>query len=146
MLTSPVMSMSQAWPIFTDWATAEIVQASLDRWQVEGQFRLSNDEDLVGARPLRHWTDSKIRLHLFTCVVVMTYLRILENRLTLKGIRRTANTAMADMQRLHSVLSLQKGARKHERRLENPSEPQAEVLKALGYRISRDGVLHPDLA
>jgi len=127
----------------TDWTTAEIVQASLDRWQVEDQFRLSNDEDLVGARPVRHWTDSKIRLHLFTCVVAMTYLRILENRLACKGIQRTANDVMNDMQRLHSVLSLRKGARKPERRLENPCETQAEVLEALGYRIRSDGVLRP---
>jgi transposase len=129
----------------TDWTTAEIVQASLDRWQVEDQFRLSNDEDLVSARPVRHWTDSKIRLHLFTCVVAMTYLRILENRLVRKGIQRTANDVMADMRRLHSVLSLKKGARKPERHLETPSETQAEVLMAFGYRINNDGVLRPVL-
>lgn len=126
-----------------DWTTAEIVQASLDRWQVEERFRLSNDEDLVGARPFRHWTDSKIRIHLFTCVVAMTYLRMLENRLTHKGVQRTAKNVMTDMQRLHSVLSLRKGARKPERRLETPSETQAEVLEALGYRINREGVLRP---
>jgi transposase len=125
----------------TDWTTAEIVQASLDRWQVEDQFRLSNDEDLVGARPVRHWTDSKIRLHLFTCVVALTYLRMLENRLARKGIQRTASDVMKDMQRLHSVLSLNKGARQPERRLENPSETQAEVLSAFSCRIDSDGVL-----
>lgn len=127
----------------TDWTTAEIVQASLDRWQVEDQFRMSNDDDLVSARPVRHWTDSKIRIHLFTCVVAMTYLRILETRLARKGIQRTANDVMADMQRLHSLLSLRKGARKPERRLETPSETQAEVLTAFGYRIDSDGVLRP---
>ena len=127
----------------TDWTTSEIVQASLDRWQVEDQFRLSNNDDLVSARPVRHWTDSKIRIHLFTCVVAMTYLRILENRLARKGIQRTANDVMADMQRLHSVLSLRKGARKPERRLETPSETQSEVLMAFGYRIDSGGVLRP---
>ena len=127
----------------TDWTTAEIVQASLDRWQVEDQFRLSNNDDLVSARPVRHWTDSKIRIHLFTCVAAMTYLRILENRLASKGIQRTPNDVMADMQRLHSVLLLSKGARKPERRLEIPSETQAEVLSAFGQRIDSDGVLRP---
>ena len=58
----------------TDWTTREIVEASLDRWQVENRFRLSKDDDLVGTRPVRHWTDSKSRCHLFTCVVAMTYL------------------------------------------------------------------------
>jgi transposase len=127
----------------TDWTTAEIVQASLDRWLVEDQFRLSNNDDLVGARPVRHWTDSKIRLHLFTCVAAMTYLRMLENRLVRKGIQRTANDVMTDMQRLHSVLSLRKGTRQPERRLETPSETQSEVLDALGYQVGNDGVLRP---
>ena len=127
----------------TDWTTAEIVQASLDRWQVEDQFRLSNNDDLVGARPVRHWTDSKIRLHLFTCVAAMTYLRMLENRLVRKGIQRTANDVMTDMKRLHSVLSLRKGTRQPERRLETPSETQSEVLNALGYQVGNDGVLRP---
>jgi transposase len=126
-----------------DWTTAEIVQASLDRWQVEDRFRLSNDDDLVGARPVRHWTDSKIRLHLFTCVVAMTYLRMLEERLRRAGIQRTASNVMADMRKLHSVLSLRQGARKLERRLETPSKTQAEVLKAFEYRIDNGGVLHP---
>ena len=126
-----------------DWTTAEIVQASLDRWQVEEKFRLSNDDDVVGARPFRHWTDSKIRLHLFTCVVAMTYLRILENRLARNGVERTAHDVMTDMQRLHSVLSVRKGARKPERRLETPGKTQAEVLNAFGYRINSSGVLRP---
>jgi transposase len=124
-----------------DWTTAEIVQASLDRWQVEDQFRLSNDEDLVGARPVRHWTDSKIRLHMFTCVVAMTYLRMMEAQLDLAGIQRTASDVMADMRKLHSVLSVRKGARKPERRLETPSKTQSEVLKAFGYQVDESGVL-----
>jgi transposase len=47
----------------TDWPTGEIIQASLDRWQVEDRFRLSKDDELVGISPVRHWTDSKIRCH-----------------------------------------------------------------------------------
>ena len=70
----------------TDWSTAEIVQASLDRWKVEDAFRLSNDDDLVSIRPVRHWTDSKIRCHLFSCVVALTYLRRLEIHLRQHGI------------------------------------------------------------
>jgi len=127
----------------TDWTTSDIVKASLDRWQVEDRFRLSNDDDLVSARPIRHWTDSKIRLHLFTCVVAMTYLRQLELKLAASGIKRTAEDVMEDMKHLHSVLSLSKGARKPARRLETPSKTQAEVLSALDHYIDDDGVLQP---
>jgi transposase len=127
----------------TDWTTREIVKASLDRWQVEDRFRLSKNDDLVGTRPIRHWTDSKIRCHLFTCVAAMTYLRRLEIKLSSLGISRTAEDVMDDMQHLHSVLSLNKGSRKPRRRLETPTKTQSEVLSALGHRIDDGGVLHP---
>ena len=125
-----------------DWTTREIVEASLDRWQVEDRFRLSKNDDLVGTRPIRHWTDSKIRCHLFTCVAAMTYLRRLELKLSAAGISRTAEDVMDDMQHLHSVLTLNKGSRKLVRRLETPTKTQSEVLTALGHRIDESGVLH----
>jgi transposase len=126
----------------TDWTTREIVEASLDRWQVEDRFRLSKNDDLVGTRPIRHWTDSKIRCHLFTCVAAMTYLRRLELKLASAGVNRTAEDVMDDMHHLHSVLTLNKGSRKPIRRLETPTKTQSEVLSALGHRIDDSGVLH----
>jgi transposase len=72
----------------TDWTTSEIVQTNLERYKVEQAFRQSNDPDLVSTMPLRHWTDSKIRCHLFTCVVAMAYLRRLERRLEAAGVKR----------------------------------------------------------
>ena len=125
----------------TDWTTGEIVEASLDRWQVENRFRLSNDYELVSARPIRHWTDSKIRCHLFSCVVALTYLRRLELKLSAIGIKRTAEDVMDDMRHLHSVLTLSKGSRKLNRRLETPSKTQAEVLSCFGYYVDESGVL-----
>jgi transposase len=124
-----------------DWTTREIVEASLDRWQVENRFRLSNDDELVSARPIRHWTDSKIRCHLFSCVVAMTYLRRLELKLSAVGIQRTAEDVMDDMRHLHSVLTLSKGSRKLNRRLETPSKTQAEVLSCFGCYVDESGVL-----
>jgi len=125
----------------SDWTTREIVEASLDRWQVENRFRLSNNDDLVATRPIRHWTDSKIRCHLFSCVVALAYLRRLELKLAAAGIKRTAEDVMDDMRHLHSVITVAKGARKPVRRLETPSKTQAEVLRALGYYVDDNGVL-----
>ena len=127
----------------TDWTTSEIVEASLDRWQVENRFRLSKNDSLVGTLPVRHWTDSKIRCHLFTCVAAMAYLRRIELRLAARGINRTAEDVMNEMRHLHSVLFLSTGARKPIRRLETPSKTQAKVLLAFGHRIDTDGVLRP---
>jgi len=125
----------------TDWLTGDIIEASLARWQVEDRFRLSKDDDLVGTSPVRHWTDSKIRCHLFTCVVAMTYLRRIELKMNAAGKKRSSEEIMNDMRHLHYVLSVKKGRRTPERRLETPSKTQSEVLAALGYHVDKSGVL-----
>ncbi len=125
----------------TDWTTSDIIQANLERWQVEDRFRMSKDDDLVGVSPVRHWTDSKIRCHLFTCIVAMTYLRRIELKLAAAGIQRTAADVMENMCKLHQVLTVKRGERKPGRRLETPSKTQAEVLSAFGYRVDASGVL-----
>ena len=124
-----------------DWSTSEIVQAHLDRWQVEDAFRESKAPDLIGVQPIRHWTDSKIRCHLLTCVIALTQLRRLELRLQRAGTPMTANAAMEEMKRLHSVLHIPKGRKKPERRLEQPNHTQSEVLRAFAHRITPGGVL-----
>jgi transposase len=125
----------------TDWLTGDIIEASLARWQVEDRFRFSKDDDLVGTSPLRHWTDSKIRCHLFTCVVAMTYLRRIELKMAAAGRKRSIEEVMDDMRHLHYVLRVKKGSRTPERRLETPSKTQIEVLSAFGYHVDESGVL-----
>jgi transposase len=123
-----------------DWPTIDIVEASLDRWQVEDRFRQSKNEDLVGVGPIRHWTDSKIRCHLFTCVVSMVYLRLIEMKAAAAGITRSAQDIMSDMHHLHSALLMPNVGSPY-RRLETPSETQAEVLSAFDHFIDQNGVL-----
>jgi transposase len=125
----------------TDWPTGEIIEASLARWQVEDQFRLSKDDELVGANPIRHWTDSKIRCHLFTCVVAMVYLRRIELKMAAAGHHRSAAKVIDDMRQLHYVLRVTKGRRTPERRLETPTKTQREVLSSWGYTVDERGVL-----
>ncbi|MBF0202026.1 MAG: transposase, partial [Desulfamplus sp.] len=125
----------------TDWTTQEIVEASIDRWQVEDCFRQSKDDDLVGVMPLRRWTDGKIECHFFTCMVAMALLRRLEIRLSEAGIKRTAADVMGDMRNLHSIVSVNAGRRTVQRRLEPPSKTQAAVLSALGATVDQKGVL-----
>ena len=123
-----------------DWSTDEIVQASLDRWTVEDGFRLTKDESQVAMRPIRHWTDSKIRCHFFTCIAALALLRVIEIRLRRAGMNITAKTAMSNMHRLHSCLTWFPGKRKAKRILEEPDEMQAQIMEAFGWKID-SGVL-----
>lgn len=123
-----------------EWPTEEIVQASLDRWAVEDGFRLTKDEEQVCLRPIRHWTDSKIRCHIFTCVVALTLLRLIELQLRRADLDITAKKAMQSMRNLHSCLLWMPKKRKAVRMLEEPDDLQAHIAKAFGWQI-KDGVL-----
>jgi transposase len=123
-----------------EWTIDEIVRASLDRYMVENAFRQTKDDELVGMMPLRHWTDSKIRCHILTCVVALTCLRLIELKLKRGGIQQTAQAAMEHMHRLHSCLVWQPKKKKPVRLLEEPDAQQAGILKAFGQEIKK-GVL-----
>ena len=123
-----------------DWSVDDIVQANLDRWVVEDGFRQSKDDDLAAMMPVRHWTDSAIRRHIFTCIAALALLRLIELRLRRAGLRLTAKMTMRSLHHLHSCLMWSPGTKKPERLLEEPDETQALILRAFGWRIE-GGVL-----
>lgn len=119
-----------------DWSTDAIVQASLDRYMVEDAFKKSKDHDLVSMFPIRHWTDSKIRCHFLSCIIALTYLRLIELKLEDAGMHITARRAMNLMHHLHSCLCWSKDKRKPLRMLEDPTPEQADILAAFGHEIT----------
>ena len=127
-----------------DWTTEEIVQLSLDRYWVEQQFRASKSSDHVRVNPFFHWTDSKIRCQLLTCVIALTVLRLLELRVNGNAAgadRLSGRQILEEMSQLNSTWLWHAGKRKPERLLETPTETQAEVLRAFGRVIGKGGVL-----
>ena len=129
-----------------DWTTEEIVQLSLDRYIVESSFRSSKDKHHTGINPIFHWTDSKIRCHLLTCIIALTVQRLIEMQCESEGIlNKTGNKSAPfltdDMRSLHSALLWHPQKRKPLRCIEDPTPTQSEVLKAFGWQIVSGGVL-----
>ena len=52
-----------------DWTTAEIIGAYRGQAVVEGVFRTLKDPLRLALRPQYHWTDQKLHVHAFLCVV-----------------------------------------------------------------------------
>ena len=121
-----------------DWSTEEIVSASLDRYRIEEQFRVSKADCHVRINPMFHWTDDKIRCHLLTCIIALACLRLLEIK---TGDKHTAKSIMEQMQELDCVLSWQRKAKNPMISIEEPTEFQAQVLAALGRQVKDGSVL-----
>ena len=92
--------------------------------------------------PLYHWTDSKIRVHLFVCVVALTYLTLLCQRLAAGGIKMTPNEAMEELRELRTAIYVKDVEGKLKRVLEEVNDQQAAILKTLGY-VVEDGKVAP---
>jgi transposase len=92
--------------------------------------------------PLYHWTDSKIRVHLFVCVVALTYLTLLCQRLADGGIKMTPNEAMEELRELRTAIYVRDTEGKLKRVLEEVNDQQAAILKTLGY-VVEDGKVAP---
>jgi hypothetical protein len=88
--------------------------------------------------PLYHWTDSKIRVHLFVCVVALTYLTLLCQRMAAAGLKMTPHEAMEELRELRTAIYAKDSEGKLKRMLEEVNDQQAAILKTLGY-VVEDG-------
>lgn len=69
-----------------DWTDAEIVRAYRSQYHVESAFRELKDPHHIALRPQYHWTDNKIRVHVFICILALTLLSLLRRELHSQGI------------------------------------------------------------
>lgn len=115
--------------------TEDIVQASQDRWGVEKAFRDTKSRNHISAHPMYHWTDSKIRCHLLTCVIALTMSRLLELKMEPVLGRMSTEKIIAEMRALRFLLVWYPKKKKPQQQLEEPTAMQNDVLKALGYGV-----------
>jgi transposase len=139
-----------------DWGAAEIYETWMNRnvlGMQEGSgtaFQGSRSGNAKEARslfqaalmPLYHWTDSKIRVHLFVCVVALTYLTLLCHRLATAGMVMSPKAALEELRALRTAIYLKDPDGKLRRVIERINETQKAMLKALGYQVE-DGKILP---
>jgi transposase len=53
------------------WTVTDVVAAYRSQSEVESGFRQMKDPHVVSFSPMHHWTDSKIRVHVFYCVLAL---------------------------------------------------------------------------
>ena len=137
-----------------DWEAAEIFETFTKRGGLEsqrpgkasGQWS-DNGQDSANSihvtlMPLYHWTGSKIRVHLFVCVVAMTYLALLSQRLNANGFSITPREAMDELRSMRTAIFQESEDGKLKRMLDKVSDRQAAILKAMGYQV-QDGKVLP---
>ena len=86
-----------------DWSDAEIVRGYRNQHHVESAFRDMKDPYHLCLRPQRHWTDQKIAVHVFYCVLALTLCTLLRRELHRQGIDRSIETMLEELSQIREV-------------------------------------------
>jgi transposase len=94
----------------TDWTDEQIVLAYRAQHHVEADFRRLKDPHYLTFRPAFHWTDQKLRVHAFYCVIALLMLNLLRRKLAQAGIPLSIAKMMDSLTDIHEVTLLYPGA------------------------------------
>jgi transposase len=87
----------------SDFTNEQIVTAYRSAWHIEAAFRQMKNTEHFSVRPIFHWTDEKIRVHIFICVLAYRLCSLLIKELSAKGISVTINRLMDEMSRIKRI-------------------------------------------
>jgi len=86
--------------LFTD---RQIVTSYRNAWYVEYGFRQLKDTSHLSVRPLFHWKDERIKVHIFICVLAFRLCPLLRMELDKKGIQASTDVILDEMKRIRTV-------------------------------------------
>jgi transposase len=86
-----------------DWTDAEIVRGYRNQHHVESAFRDMKNPYHLCLRPQRHWTDQKIAVHVFYCVLALTLCTLLCRELHRQGIDRSIEAMLEQLSQIREV-------------------------------------------
>jgi transposase len=69
-----------------DWTDEQIVRGYRSQSHVEAAFRRMKDPHCLAVRPVHHWTDQKLRVHVLYCLIALMMLSLLRRKLAQAGI------------------------------------------------------------
>ena len=119
-----------------DWTTAEIIRAYRGQSVVEGVFRTLKDPLRLALRPQYHWTDQKLHVHAFLCVVAYLLATLVHHTAVrdadYAGSVDTLFEALATIRRVTVARPTAHGRARVTQQLEALSPLHARLIAALG--------------
>jgi transposase len=100
-----------------DWPNEKIISAYRSQYHIEDAFRQMKNTHFLGFRPIYHWTDQKIKVHAFYCVLGLRLCCLLNRTLAEHGIHLSINKMLALLAEIKQVITVypKKGASKKDR-------------------------------
>jgi transposase len=95
--------------LFTDqdsWSDEQIVLAYRSQSHVEDAFADMKDPHFLGWEPMFHWTDSKIRVHAFYCVLALLLASLLQRRAAQNGLPLSIKAMFSALSGIQEVTNI----------------------------------------
>lgn len=89
-----------------DWSNEQIVLAYRSQSHVEDAFADMKDPHFLGWEPMHHWTDSKIRVHAFYCVLALALGSLLQRRAAQNGLPLSMQALFKALSGIQEVTNL----------------------------------------
>ena len=89
-----------------EWSAEEVVAAYEAQQNVEQVFRGLKDGDWLGWGPMYHWTDSKIRIHAFYCMLGLSLLNYVHSRARRVCPQITVEQLKKELSEIHDYVLL----------------------------------------
>jgi len=100
----------------TDWTEEDIVLAYRSQYHIENAFRQMKNPHFLGWSPMYHWTDSKIQVHAFYCVLALLLTALLQRELARQGLELSTNSILAELGKIQETLIIyprRQGQKRH---------------------------------
>jgi transposase len=120
-----------------EWTTAQIIEAYRGQSKVEAAFRDLKDPRMLATRPQFHWTDHKLHVHAFICVMAYLLITLLHRRAKQKaafdGSPRRLLAELADLRCCRSIdMTGRKGRPRVRLQLEETDAQLMSLAESLG--------------
>ena len=111
-------------------STAQIVADYRSQEVVEGDFRQMKDPKVVSFSPMFHWTESKIRVHVFYCVLALMAAKLMVREADRAGMHLSIRELLATLAGIEETVLLYQGdtGRPRARRMLTDIDPVAQRL------------------
>ncbi|MGH2689782.1 MAG: IS1634 family transposase [Actinomycetota bacterium] len=114
----------------TDWSVAEVVAAYRSQAEVEASFRQMKDPKVVSFSPMFHWTDQKIRVHVFYCVLALAIAQLMRREAARAGMAMSVRELLRTLASIQETVLIypSEGGRPRARRMLTETEGTAKRL------------------
>lgn len=94
-----------------DWTISDVVASYRSQADVEASFRQLKDPKVVSFSPIYHFTDHKIRVHTFTCVLALQIAHLIRRHATQSGLDLSVRRLLAALAGIEETVLLYQGDR-----------------------------------